>query len=94
MRKQIAAANWKMNCTLQQANALLDELMATPHETDADHIAVFGVPFPYLMLVKEISNLIRGYSLPSSHLTVSALRAVDLLRNDSPLLMSLNTTWR
>jgi triosephosphate isomerase len=53
MRKQIAAANWKMNCTLQQATALLDELLATPHQTDADHIAVFGVPFPYLMLVKE-----------------------------------------
>src|SRR5690349_11798760 len=53
MRKQIAAANWKMNCTLQQATALLDELLATAHETDANHIAVFGVPFPYLMLAKE-----------------------------------------
>ena len=53
MRKQIAAANWKMNCTLQQATALLDELLATPHETDANHVAVFGVPFPYLMLAKE-----------------------------------------
>ena len=53
MRKQIAAANWKMNCTLQQSTALLDELLATPHETDANHVAVFGVPFPYLMLAKE-----------------------------------------
>lgn len=53
MRKQIAAANWKMNCTLQQANALLDELLVTPHTTDENHIAVFGVPFPYLMLAKE-----------------------------------------
>ena len=25
MRKQIAAANWKMNCTLEQANDLLDQ---------------------------------------------------------------------
>ena len=53
MRKQIAAANWKMNCTLQQATALLDELLATPHETGENNIAVFGVPFPYLMLAKE-----------------------------------------
>lgn len=53
MRKQIAAANWKMNLTLQQATALLDELIATPHTTDENHIAVFGVPFPYLAMVKE-----------------------------------------
>ncbi|CAN5813588.1 triose-phosphate isomerase [soil metagenome] len=53
MRKQIAAANWKMNCTLQQATALLDELLATPQETGDNNIAVLGVPFPYLMLAKE-----------------------------------------
>lgn len=53
MRKQIAAANWKMNCTLQQANALLDELLALPHQVDEQHIAVLGVPFPYLMMVQE-----------------------------------------
>lgn len=53
MRKQIAAANWKMNCTLDQANALIDELLSTSHQVDEHHIAVFGVPFPYLMLVKE-----------------------------------------
>jgi triosephosphate isomerase len=53
MRKQIAAANWKMNLTVQQTTALLDEILNTPHEVDANHIAVFGVPFPYLMLAKE-----------------------------------------
>jgi triosephosphate isomerase len=53
MRKQIAAANWKMNATLDQANALLDEIIATPHKTDENHIVVFGVPFPYLLLAKE-----------------------------------------
>lgn len=52
MRKQIAAANWKMNLTLEQANTLLDELIATPHKVDDNRIAVFGVPFPYLMTVK------------------------------------------
>jgi len=53
MRKQIAAANWKMNLTVQQAEALVDELLAIPHELNDDKIAVFGVPFPYLALVKE-----------------------------------------
>jgi triosephosphate isomerase len=53
MRKQIAAANWKMNCTLEQAKDLLDELIKTPHATDENHLVVLGIPFPYLMLAKE-----------------------------------------
>lgn len=53
MRKQIAAANWKMNLTLQQANALMDEMLATPHQLKDNQEAVFGVPFPYLINVKN-----------------------------------------
>lgn len=53
MRKQIAAANWKMNLTLQQAEALIDELLATPHELKTNQEAVFGVPFPYLTGIKN-----------------------------------------
>jgi triosephosphate isomerase (TIM) len=53
MRKQIAAANWKMNLTISQATDLLDELLDTPHTTTENAIAVFGVPFPYLVLAKE-----------------------------------------
>jgi triosephosphate isomerase len=53
MRKQIAAANWKMNLTLQQAEALMDELMATPHQLKENQEAVFGVPFPYLINIKN-----------------------------------------
>ncbi len=53
MRKQIAAANWKMNLTLQQADALVNELMATPHNLGENQQAVFGVPFPYLISVKN-----------------------------------------
>jgi len=53
MRKQIAAANWKMNLTLQQAETLMDELMAIPHEPAANQLAVFGVPFPYLVNIKN-----------------------------------------
>jgi triosephosphate isomerase (TIM) len=53
MRKQIAAANWKMNLTLQQAEALVDELIKTPHSLKENQEAVFGVPFPYLINVKN-----------------------------------------
>lgn len=52
MRQQIAAANWKMNLTLQQAEALLDELLKTPHSLEAHQKVVFAVPFPYLLLAK------------------------------------------
>ncbi|MEI7736241.1 MAG: triose-phosphate isomerase [Ferruginibacter sp.] len=57
MRKQIAAANWKMNLTLQQAETLIDELIAIPHELNDDQLAIFGVPFPYLT---TINNKIAG----------------------------------
>jgi len=53
MRKQIAAANWKMNLTLQQAESLMDELMGVPHNLTQNQAAVFGVPFPYLQNVKN-----------------------------------------
>ena len=51
MRKHIAAANWKMNLTLQQAEALVDELLATPFSLNENQQAVFGVPFPYLIAI-------------------------------------------
>jgi triosephosphate isomerase len=53
MRKQIAAANWKMNLTYEQAVKLLDDLLSTPHELKANQLAVFGVPFPYLVMAVE-----------------------------------------
>jgi triosephosphate isomerase (TIM) len=53
MRKQIAAANWKMNLTLQQAETLTDELLSTPHNLTDNQLAVFGVPFPYLTTIKN-----------------------------------------
>ena len=53
MRKQIAAANWKMNCTLQQANDLLDGLTKQDISISPDREVVIAVPFPYLMMAKE-----------------------------------------
>ena len=53
MRKQIAAANWKMNLTLQEAETLMDELIAMPYHLNVQQEAVFGVPFPYLVAIKN-----------------------------------------
>lgn len=53
MRKQIAAANWKMNLTYQQAEQLLTDLLNTPHELKEHQLAVYGVPFPYLSMAVE-----------------------------------------
>lgn len=56
MRTQIAAANWKMNLTLQQGAALLDAIIAAPHTLTENQQAVFAVPFPYLAMAKEKLN--------------------------------------
>lgn len=53
MRTQIAAANWKMNLTLQQGEALLDAIIAQPHSLNANQQAVFAVPFPYLAMAQQ-----------------------------------------
>jgi triosephosphate isomerase len=53
MRKQIAAANWKMNLSLAQAETLLNELVASEHTLGANQEAVFAVPAIYIPLALE-----------------------------------------
>jgi len=48
MRKQIAAANWKMNLTLGQAEKLLDNLLAIDWTPKTHQEVVIAVPAPYL----------------------------------------------
>lgn len=58
MRKQIAAANWKMNLTFQQAEKLVEELVATKYELNENRRVVLGVPFPYLSAISaNVKNL-------------------------------------
>ena len=56
MRKQVAAANWKMNLTYQQAEQLITDIINTPHTLAAHQLAVYAVPFPYLKMVAEKVN--------------------------------------
>lgn len=53
MRKQIAAANWKMNLDVNQAKGLLDDLITENVSLGGGQEAVIAVPYPYLALAKE-----------------------------------------
>jgi len=53
MRKQIAAANWKMNLTFQQGEKLLDDILGADINLDAHQFAIFAVPSPYLLMARS-----------------------------------------
>lgn len=53
MRKQIAAANWKMNCTYQQGEKLLNDILNAKIVPALHQQVVFAVPFPYLIMAKS-----------------------------------------
>lgn len=53
MRQQIAAANWKMNLTLDQGEKLLDEVLGKVSALKNGQQVVFAVPFPYLAMAKQ-----------------------------------------
>lgn len=56
MRKQIAAANWKMNLTYEQGEALLKEILGAGLQLSGSQQAIFAVPFPYLAMAKTALN--------------------------------------
>jgi triosephosphate isomerase len=67
MRKQIAAANWKMNLTYQQGEKLLDEILQEKIQLERNQQVIFAVPFPYLIMAKsEVSNE-NGYSIAAQN---------------------------
>lgn len=57
MRKQIAAANWKMNLTLPEAKTLLDNILPNCDDLGQSRNVIFAVPAPYLtMATDKIGN--------------------------------------
>jgi len=57
MRTQIAAANWKMNLTYQQAEKLLDDILDAGIPMKDHQKTIFAVPFPYLIMTRsEVSE--------------------------------------
>lgn len=67
MRKKIAAANWKMNLTYEQAIALLDELTAQPYELGAESEVIIAVPFPYLEMASSRVSEIPKFSIAAQN---------------------------
>ena len=67
MRKQIAAANWKMNCNLQQAKDLLDDMLKEDISVSPDREVVVAVPFPYLIIAKDKFTGKEGYKVAAQN---------------------------
>jgi triosephosphate isomerase len=67
MRTQIAAANWKMNNTLEQANDLLDQMRKENISLSRGREVVVAVPFPYLILAKEKLKDLPGYKVAAQN---------------------------
>lgn len=61
MRKQIAAANWKMNLTFQQGEKLLDDILAAEIALAPHQFALFAVPAPYLLLTRSETEEEKNY---------------------------------
>jgi triosephosphate isomerase len=54
MRKQIAAANWKMNKRLDEGTTLLTSILAGVQSVKPNQEVVFAVPFPYLVPLQSL----------------------------------------
>ena len=67
MRKQIAAANWKMNLTLEQAGTLLTDILEKNIALSADQQVIIGVPFPYLVLAQEKLSKLERYHVSAQN---------------------------
>jgi triosephosphate isomerase (TIM) len=67
MRKQIAAANWKMNLTYQQGSALLQTLVSADISLKENHTVVFAVPFPYLEMAIDTIQHKKNYSISAQN---------------------------
>jgi triosephosphate isomerase len=61
MRKQIAAANWKMNLTYVQGELLLTDVLNAEISLKDHQHAVFAVPFPYLSMTGKKLSVIPNY---------------------------------
>jgi triosephosphate isomerase (TIM) len=67
MRKQIAAANWKMNLTYQQGVALLQTMVSAEISLKENHFAVFAVPFPYLEMAIDTVQHKKNYFIAAQN---------------------------
>jgi triosephosphate isomerase len=67
MRKQIAAANWKMNLTYQDAEKLLTAVLIESKGLAPHQQVIFAVPFPYLIMAKSAVDEEPGYAIAAQN---------------------------
>ncbi len=67
MRKQVAAANWKMNGTIQDAEKLLGEVLGANIQLKENQLTVFAVPFPFLIKASEIVGQRNNYAIAAQN---------------------------
>jgi triosephosphate isomerase len=67
MRRKIAAANWKMNLTYQQAEKLLSEILSSGTVLKDNQQVIFAVPFPYLIMAKSEVADEKGYHIAAQN---------------------------
>ncbi|HVF81618.1 MAG TPA: triose-phosphate isomerase [Flavisolibacter sp.] len=67
MRKQIAAANWKMNLTIDEAQTLLTDILKEDSKPAENRQVLFAVPFPYLLTASEKLNGREGYAIAAQN---------------------------
>lgn len=67
MRKQIAAANWKMNKNLNEGKELLTAILSSNFTLTANQEVLFAVPFPFLMEAKASVGNSPGISVAAQN---------------------------
>lgn len=67
MRKQIAAANWKMNMTFQQGEKLLDDILEANINLGLNDRVIFAVPFPYLIMARSEAEDEKNYEVAAQN---------------------------
>ena len=67
MRRQIAAANWKMNLTSQQGATLLQTMATAPLSLQENQFAVFAVPFPYLEMAIDTIQHKKNFAIAAQN---------------------------
>ena len=67
MRKQIAAANWKMNLTQQQGETLLSEILKSGARPGENGQVIFAVPFPYLVWANSVVANETGFAIAAQN---------------------------
>jgi triosephosphate isomerase (TIM) len=67
MRKQIAAANWKMNLTYQQGEKLLDDILGAEIVLKEHQQTIFAVPSPYLIMSRSEVETEKNYEVAAQN---------------------------